>query len=99
MRLRVLGSSADVAHVSITPVPIDRTPAPLPSTVATAMVYSSQPGNACIVDSSNQCTTSGGRVPVIYPNLSEVSPGAPPFVGLRPCRKACKRDPLTSMKN
>ncbi|MGH8431085.1 MAG: carboxypeptidase regulatory-like domain-containing protein, partial [Solimonas sp.] len=78
VRLRVLGSSADVTHVSITPVPIDRTPAPLPGTVATAMVYTSQPGNACVLNASNQCITddSGPKIPVTYPNMSGASPGA-----------------------
>lgn len=37
-----------VTHVSITPVPIDRTPAPLPLGVAATMVYTSQPGNSCV---------------------------------------------------
>jgi len=77
VRLRVLGSSADVTHVSITPVPVDRTPAPLPSAVMTTMVYTSQPGNSCVLNASNQCITdnSGPKVPVTYPNLSGVSPG------------------------
>ncbi len=75
VRLRVLGSSADVTHVSITTVPVDRTPAPLPGNVATALVYSSQPGNACIVDGNNQCSESAGRIPVTYPNLSGANPG------------------------
>jgi len=78
VRLRVLGSSADVTHVSITPVPVDRTPAPLPGTVATSMVYTSQPGNACVLNASNQCIIddSGPKIPVTYPNLSGASPGA-----------------------
>ncbi len=77
VRLRVLGSSADVTHVSITTVPIDRTPAPLPSNLATAMVYTSQPGNACVLNASNQCITdnSGPKIPVTYPNLGGASPG------------------------
>src|SRR5262249_3581334 len=77
VRLRTLGSSADVTFVSITPVPVDRTPSPLPSTVATGMVYTSQPGNACVLNASNQCITdnSGPKIPVTYPNLSGASPG------------------------
>ena len=35
-----------VARVSITPLAIDRTPAPLPSNVGTNLVYTSQPGGA-----------------------------------------------------
>ncbi|MEP7339810.1 MAG: IPT/TIG domain-containing protein, partial [Acidobacteriota bacterium] len=80
VRLRVLGSSADVTHVSITPVPPDRTPAPLPSSVATALVYTSQPGNSCIVGTNNQCVptniNNGPQIPVTYPNLGGADPGA-----------------------
>ena len=77
VRLRVLGSSADVTHVSITPVPFDRTPAPLPGSVRTPLVFTSQPGNACVVNASNQCFTddSGPKIPVVYPNLSGANPG------------------------
>ncbi len=79
VRLRVLGSSADVTHVSITPVPIDRTPAPLPSNTAASLVYTSQPGNSCIVDAGNQCIptniNNGPQIPVTYPNLGGASPG------------------------
>lgn len=79
VRLRVLGSSADVTHVSITPVPPDRTPAPLPDSVATSLVYTSQPGNSCIVDANNQCfptnVNNGPQLPVTYPNLAGADPG------------------------
>ena len=54
-----------VARVSITPLAIDRTPAPLPSNVSTALVYTSQPGGA-IADIP---------MPVIYPNLLGTNPG------------------------
>jgi YD repeat-containing protein len=54
-----------VARVSITPVPIDRTPAPLPANVRTTLVFTSQPGGA-IADLA---------MPVIYPNLAEADPG------------------------
>jgi YD repeat-containing protein len=54
-----------VARVSITPLAIDRTPAPLPSNVATGLVYTSQPGGA-IADIP---------MPVIYPNLLGTNPG------------------------
>ena len=57
--------NSPVARVSITPVPIDRTPAPLPSDIATAMVYTSQPGGA-ITDVP---------IPVVYPNLSAIDAG------------------------
>ena len=57
--------NSPVTRVSITPVPIDRTPAPLPPDASTAMVYTSQPGGA-IADIA---------MPVVYPNLSGVDPG------------------------
>ena len=55
-----------VARVSITPLAIDRTPAPLPSNVSTGLVYTSQPGGAI----------SDLPMPVTYPNLLGVDPGA-----------------------
>lgn len=54
-----------VTRVSMTPVPIDRTPAPLPADISTMMVYTNQPGGAI----------SDIAMPVTYPNLSGVSPG------------------------
>jgi IPT/TIG domain-containing protein/uncharacterized protein DUF6531 len=54
-----------VTRVSITPLAIDRTPAPLPPNVTTAMVYTSQPGGAI----------SDIPMPVIYPNLLGTNPG------------------------
>ncbi|MEW6131397.1 MAG: RHS repeat-associated core domain-containing protein [Acidobacteriota bacterium] len=54
-----------VARVSITPVPIDRTPAPLPPNVFIPLVFTSQPGSA-IADVA---------MPVIYPNLTGLEPG------------------------
>jgi RHS repeat-associated protein len=54
-----------VTRVSITPVEIDRTPAPLPANVSTSMVYTSQPGGAV----PNQ------PIPVVYPNLAGTAPG------------------------
>ncbi|MGH9801616.1 MAG: hypothetical protein ACRD82_14730, partial [Blastocatellia bacterium] len=71
-------STGTVTQVSITPVPIDRTPAPLPGGVRTAMVYTSQPGNSCIWNTAtNSCFTddTGPKIPVIYPNLSGANPG------------------------
>ena len=58
-----------MTRVSITPVPVDRTPAPLPGTVATAMVYTSQPGNACVLNANSQRITDdrGPKIPVTYP--------------------------------
>lgn len=53
-----------VARVSITPLAIDRTPAPLPSNIKTALVYTSQPGGA-IADIP---------MPVVYPNLLGIEP-------------------------
>ncbi len=54
-----------VTRVSITPLPIDRTPAPLPANIKTGLVYTSQPGGA-ITDIP---------MPVVYPNLLGVDPG------------------------
>ena len=54
-----------VARVSITPLPIDRTPAPLPPDVGTNIVYTSQPGGA-LTDIA---------IPVVYPNLAGADPG------------------------
>jgi RHS repeat-associated protein len=54
-----------VARVSITPLAIDRTPAPLPANVKTALVFTSQPGGAI----------SDIPMPVVYPNLLGISPG------------------------
>ncbi len=54
-----------VTRVSITPVPIDRTPTPLPSNVTTAMVYTNQPGGAI----------SDVPMPMVFPNLQGKDPG------------------------
>jgi RHS repeat-associated protein len=53
-----------VARASITPLAIDRTPAPLPANVGTTLVYTSQPGGA-VADIA---------MPVIYPNLAGADP-------------------------
>jgi RHS repeat-associated protein len=54
-----------VTRVSITPVPIDRTPTPLPPNVTTAMVYTNQPGGAI----------SDVPMPMVFPNLQGADPG------------------------
>jgi YD repeat-containing protein len=54
-----------VSRVSITPLDPDRTPAPLPSNVATPVVYTSQPGGA----------QTDVPTPVVYPNLAGANPG------------------------
>jgi RHS repeat-associated protein len=54
-----------VARVSITPLAIDRTPAPLPANIKTGLVYTSQPGGAI----------SDIPMPVTYPNLLGMDPG------------------------
>jgi RHS repeat-associated protein len=64
--------------VSITPVPIDRTPAPLPAGVFTPLVFTSQPGSLCsakLVGIVYSCDPSGMKIPVTYPNLSGAKPG------------------------
>src|SRR5262249_61025424 len=53
-----------VARVSMTPLAIDRTPAPLPANVGTTLVFTSQPGGA-VADMA---------MPVIYPNLAGADP-------------------------
>ncbi len=54
-----------VTRVSITPVPIDRTPTPLPPNVTTGMVYTNQPGGAI----------SDIPMPMVFPNLLGADPG------------------------
>jgi RHS repeat-associated protein len=54
-----------VSTVSITPVAVDRTPAPLPSNVSMQLVFTSQPGGA----------NSSLPIPVVYPNFAALSPG------------------------
>ncbi len=56
-----------VTRASLTSVEIDRTPAPLPPTAATALVYTAQPGGAR--------PASGVVLPVTYPNLGGADPG------------------------
>ena len=53
-----------VTRVSMTPVPIDRTPAPLPSNLGAMIVFTNQPGGA-IADVA---------MPVTYPNLAGAAP-------------------------
>ena len=81
--LRILDANNNptgtVTHVSITPVPIDRTPAPLPNGVRASLVYTSQPGNSCVWNTAtNSCfiDDTGPKIPVTYPNLSGANPGA-----------------------
>ena len=62
--LRMLDGTL-VTRTSITPLAPDRTPAPLPKTVGTNIVYTSQPGGA-ITDIA---------IPVVYPNLAGLDPG------------------------
>jgi YD repeat-containing protein len=67
-----------ITRASITPVPIDRVPAPLPAEItlvqgqppvkiSTPLVYTSQPGSATVAN--------GAKVPITYPNLGGASPG------------------------
>ncbi|HEX2270188.1 MAG TPA: IPT/TIG domain-containing protein, partial [Pyrinomonadaceae bacterium] len=56
-----------VTRVSITPLDIDRTPAPLPANVRAAMVFTSQPGGA----------VADLPMPVTYPNSLGIDPGTP----------------------
>ncbi|MFN0086213.1 MAG: RHS repeat-associated core domain-containing protein [Blastocatellia bacterium] len=54
-----------VARMSITSLPIDRIPAPLPANVTTAMVLTAQPGGAM----------SDMPMPVTYQNMMHANPG------------------------
>ncbi len=54
-----------VSQVSLTPVPIDRTPAPLPPGVSAPIVFTAQPGGA-VADVS---------MPVEFPNMTGADPG------------------------
>jgi uncharacterized protein (TIGR03437 family) len=63
-RLR-MRDGTPVTRVSLTPVEIDRTPAPLPPELGASMVFTSQPGGAI----------SDIPIPVIYPNKGGANPG------------------------
>ncbi|HNJ39785.1 MAG TPA: RHS repeat-associated core domain-containing protein [Acidobacteriota bacterium] len=54
-----------VTRVSLTPVAIDRTPAPLPAGINLTMVFTAQPGGA----------DSDVAMPVSFPNLTAETPG------------------------
>lgn len=54
-----------VSRMSVTPLPIDRIPAPLPPNVVTAEVWTAQPGGAL----------SDIQIPVIYANDMHADPG------------------------
>ncbi len=54
-----------ITRMSITVLPIDRIPAPLPATATTAMVLTAQPGGA----------VSDVPLPVTYPNMMHSDPG------------------------
>ena len=80
--IRVIGLNgqplATGTIATITPVPVDRTPAPLPSGVSPSMVYTSQPGSLCsakVINGQFSCDPNGLKIPVTYPNLSGANPG------------------------
>lgn len=56
-----------VTRTSVTCVEMDRTPAPLPATLGTNVVFTSQPGGAR--------PAQGMTIPVTYPNLAGLDPG------------------------
>jgi len=62
-----------VSHMSVTPLPIDRIPAPLPADVMTAEVYTAQPGNART--NNDPVTNLPIQIPVTYPNDMHADPG------------------------
>lgn len=57
-----------VTRTSVTCVDMDRTPAPLPASVGTNVVFTSQPGGAR--------PAQGTTIPVTYPNLAGLDPGS-----------------------
>ncbi len=60
-----------VTEVSITPIPVDRTPYPLPINVQVPIYFTIQPGGAEILGVTRE---TGARV--IYPNYTNQAPGA-----------------------
>lgn len=60
------------ADLTLSCVEIDRTPAPLPTNISTAMVYTAQPGGA---RPAMRPDGTRPRMPVVYPNLMGEVPG------------------------
>jgi len=72
-----LSDGEPVTEVSITPIPIDRTPYPLPDYVEIPVYFTIQPGGAYIE------RTKSARL--VYPNYSYLEPGSRhPFLAVRP---------------
>jgi RHS repeat-associated protein len=64
---RIVGPDGNpVAQITITPVPIDRSPMPFPAGVNPPMLFSIQPGGA----------VPSRPLPITFPNLTEAPPGA-----------------------
>ncbi|HTD25005.1 MAG TPA: RHS repeat-associated core domain-containing protein [Terriglobales bacterium] len=62
-----------VHQVSITPIPLDRPPFPLPGGVDVPIYFTIQPGGAYI-QVNGSSTIKGGRL--FYPNLGHLTPGS-----------------------
>jgi RHS repeat-associated protein len=60
-------------EISITPVPLDRPPFPMPDGITFAMYFTIQPGGASLESATGQ--GSAGAY-VVYPNVGESAPGA-----------------------
>jgi RHS repeat-associated protein len=64
-----------VRQVSITPVPLDKTPFPLPAGVKVPIYFTVQPGGGYLSVASYQYGQKGARL--IYPNGFNLKPGTP----------------------
>lgn len=64
-----------VREVSITPIPIDRTPFPLPAGVDVPIYFTVQPGGAYVAVAGSGGYQRGARL--VYPNYRQRPPGAP----------------------
>ena len=64
-----------VRQISITPVPLNKPPFPLPAGVEVPLYFTIQPGGAYISIRNPSASTTGARL--IYPNAGNLPPGAP----------------------
>jgi RHS repeat-associated protein len=77
-----------VTRVSLTPVPLDQPPFPLPAGVATPVYFTMQPGGAVILPEGAQ---------IIYPNTTGLAPGTRvEFWDYDPYRAPCTNPPAAS---
>jgi RHS repeat-associated protein len=64
-----------VREISITPVPLNKPPFPLPAGVEVPLYFTIQPGGAYIKVLNSKSGETGARL--IYPNAGKLAPGAP----------------------